>query len=398
MHEQVQDFLRRTRERWAAVGEARRIVECGAFIVNGSPREVFGEGTEEYVGVDWRPGPGVDAVALVHEYRGRPDGWFDLALSTEMLEHDPHWRESLRRMVELVRPEGSVVVTCAGPRRPAHEVNCAPVQHYQGLAMGEVMAQVQGCGRWLCVWAEEHTLPNDTYVAAIGKGLEAPTPKLSVIIPAVGNVALTERCIQSVRKLSRLPVEVVLVENGSKPANREALGYLDVDVFLSFDRMIGYPAAINRGVAAARGEYLCLLNNDTEMVQYGWDEDLVTTLRSTEAAVVSPVFDFVANPAQRALAAQPEQVPFEAQTLFFVGVVLRRDVFQQLGALDEGFGLGNCEDKDFCQRAVRAGGRLVIDPGVFVKHVGHATFRRLPGLMFAALLRENELRLAEKAA
>jgi GT2 family glycosyltransferase len=340
----------------------------------------------------------VDVVSLAHEFTTeRP---FDVVLSTEMLEHDPHWQASVRRMSEVVRPGGSVFVTCAGPGRPAHEVDCAPpfdsaqgARHYQGVSAGQIVAEAQGCDQWRRIYAEEHTAPNDSYVALVCEEA-GRRPVVSVIIPAVGNVELTRRCVQSVRKFANLPVEIVLVENGSKPTNREALADLDAEVFLSYDRMIGYPAAINRGAAAARGEYLCLLNNDTEMTQPGWDAQLVFTLQTTGAAVVSPVVDFVANPAQRADAAQPARAPFEAAELFFVCVLLRRDLFAELGALDEGFGLGNCEDKDFCRRAVQAGGRLVIEPAVFVRHAGNSTFRRLPGVMFPALLKQNEQRLA----
>ena len=68
-------------------------------------RERVGAGlfaAREYVGLDWRPGPGVDVVSLVHEYK--PGRHFDTVISTEMLEHDPHWRESVQRMIELVKP------------------------------------------------------------------------------------------------------------------------------------------------------------------------------------------------------------------------------------------------------------------------------------------------------
>jgi GT2 family glycosyltransferase len=84
--------------------------------------------------------------------------------------------------------------------------------------------------------------------------------------------------------------------------------------------------------------------------------------------------------------------------LFFVCVLMRRELFDQAGLLDEDFGLGNGEDREFCGRVkARLAGRLLVDPGVFVHHEGHGTFRRLPAGMFGELLRRNEALAQSKA-
>ena len=64
-------------------------------------------------------------VSLVHEYQ--PGRHFDTVISTEMLEHDPHWRESVQRMIELVKAERvrlgrPLIITCAAPGRGEHEL------------------------------------------------------------------------------------------------------------------------------------------------------------------------------------------------------------------------------------------------------------------------------------
>jgi len=392
MHAQVLSFLTRCKLRWPLLFAVPAVLEAGSYIVNGSPRGLFA--TPEYVGVDWRPGPGVNEIALLHEYRGRPDAYFDTIVSTEMLEHDPHWQQSVTRLVELLKPGGNLLLTCAGPDRPPHELACGPDDYYQGRRANEVLSVLCDAAQWERVHAETHMQPNDTYIAALGRQpehLPRLSGVLSVIVPAVGNVDLTARCIASLRAHTRPPYEIILVDNGSTPDHAEALADLGADVYLRYDRLLGYPAAINRGLEVAQGEYVCLLNNDTEVEPY-WASRLIAVLETRGAAIVSPVTDFIANPAQHRDTAGHNVA--EATTLFFVCVLMRYNLAAEVGLLDERFGLGNCEDKEYCDRVKARGGKLVVEPGVFVQHVGHGTFGRFKPGLFMALLKRNEQLLA----
>jgi SAM-dependent methyltransferase len=110
---------------FAAVAEANRdliaggrLIEIGAYDVNGTVRATF-SGTAAYTGVDLEEGPGVDVVSFGHEV-GSPDDSFDIAISGECFEHDPHWRDTFANMVRLTRPGGVVAFTCASSGRPEH--------------------------------------------------------------------------------------------------------------------------------------------------------------------------------------------------------------------------------------------------------------------------------------
>jgi SAM-dependent methyltransferase len=94
------------------------VLEIGSYDVNGSVRSLFGAaGT--YTGVDLVEGPGVDVVAYGHEL-DCADGSYDIAVSGECFEHDPHWRDTFRNMVRVTRPGGLVAFTCASVGRPEH--------------------------------------------------------------------------------------------------------------------------------------------------------------------------------------------------------------------------------------------------------------------------------------
>ncbi len=146
MHHEVSEFFDRMKQSFGAAFEARRVFEAGSLDVNGSVRRFF-PAAKEYVGIDWRPGKGVDVVSLAHEYRGHQDGHFDVAVSTEMLEHDPYYDRSLKRMMALLSRNGILIVTCAGPERHAHRIETAPQPgYYMGPTMGQVLSAIYSQG------------------------------------------------------------------------------------------------------------------------------------------------------------------------------------------------------------------------------------------------------------
>lgn len=72
----------------------------------------------DYVGIDIGEGAGVDYVSKAHEYVC-PETQ-DVIISTEMLEHDKFWTDSLRRMYSNLKVGGLLLITCAGPTRAEH--------------------------------------------------------------------------------------------------------------------------------------------------------------------------------------------------------------------------------------------------------------------------------------
>jgi len=113
------------------------VLELGSYNENGTVRDFFN--AKRYVGVDWRPGPCVDVVCLAHEYDDRR--LFDVLITTEMLEHDPYWKQSLLNGIRLLRNGGSVIITCASPDRPEHYVHTSPKKdYYKGLNPDEILS------------------------------------------------------------------------------------------------------------------------------------------------------------------------------------------------------------------------------------------------------------------
>ena len=241
-------------------------------------------------------------------------------------------------------------------------------------------------------------------------------PQASIIVPTHNNLHLTRICLDSVFRNTSWPNwEVIVIDNASTDG---APGYLrelearhDNVRCIFNERNEGFARAINHGIAAAGGEYLVLLNNDT-IVTRGW---LTTMLRYVDAhgdvGMVGPATNLAGNEARIDVdyASIEEMEAFaerytrehadEAMALnmlgFFCAVIPRR-VFDEVGPLDERFGIGMFEDDDLSLRVRRAGYRLVCIDGAFVHHFHSATWRRFSQKEYLHLFETNRAKFEEK--
>jgi len=116
MHIEVKQFCEGIKSRFPEKFKNKDILDCGSLDINGNNRYLFNGGL--YRGIDICEGKNVDVVTQVHLYQ--PEKVFDVIISTEMLEHDEHWKESIQHMVELLNGEGLLLITAAGRGRKEH--------------------------------------------------------------------------------------------------------------------------------------------------------------------------------------------------------------------------------------------------------------------------------------
>ena len=110
----------------------------------------------------------------------------------------------------------------------------------------------------------------------------ADTPLVSVIIPTCDHSEMLRRCLDSIfEKTQYENYEIILVENNS--IDPKTFAYYDevckahsgIVRVITWNGEFNFSAIINYGVEAARGEYLLLLNNDTEVITPEWISRLV---------------------------------------------------------------------------------------------------------------------------
>jgi len=240
-------------------------------------------------------------------------------------------------------------------------------------------------------------------------------PIASIIILTYNNLSYTRQCLDSIFTKTDAPeFEVIVVDNASKdetPAYLRSLvqKYRNFRVIFN-DENVGFSAANNQGAQLATGEYLIFLNNDI-VVTHGWLAGLLAPLQNDSVGMTGPVTNSSGNESRILVeyteledmdkfAAQYTQEHAgesrEVTMLPFQCVALRRAVWEDVGPLDERFGVGMFEDDDYGMRLNLAGYKILCLEDVFVHHFGAASFSKLPTLAYARLFRQNRAKFEEK--
>ncbi|MBI3468000.1 MAG: glycosyltransferase [Planctomycetes bacterium] len=241
--------------------------------------------------------------------------------------------------------------------------------------------------RTLPLSPEERGVNQVTPLSREGRGVQSELT--SIVIVTLNQLDHTKLCIESIQRHTTEPYELVFVDNGSSD---DTVGYLrsipNAKLIVNAANR-GFPAAANQGLQAGSGRQSLLLNNDT-IVTPGWLTRLLRALYSDPTVgMVGPCSNFVSGPQQipvpyhdldeihrfaRDWGEANEGRRIETDRLVGFCLLIRREVVERIGLLDERYGIGNFEDDDYCLRARQAGYRLVITRDAFVHHFGGATF------------------------
>ena len=222
-------------------------------------------------------------------------------------------------------------------------------------------------------------------------------PLLSVVLLGYQKFERTSGpCLESLRPwLSDPEVQVLAIDNGSPDGSGERMRrWCERHSSITFMQSAsnrGFAGGMNWGAEHTGGQWLLLVNSDTEFAPHALDA-LKMVLRRVpdKVAMIGPVTNAAGN-GQRlwkpeadreewlrigeGLHANPSGHLMPAYRCDFFCIAIRADVWRQLGGLDTAFGLGYYEDFDFSLRLRAAGWEQAITEDVFVFHQGSASFQ-----------------------
>ena len=215
---------------------------------------------------------------------------------------------------------------------------------------------------------------------------------MSVIIPNWNGAEHLPTCLDSLRRQTHRACEIILVDNNSSD---NSLSLLESDypevLVLPLSENRGFAGACNAGIRSAHGEFVVLLNNDTETKE-NWITEIVDAFqRHPDAGLIASkmlLFDqrdtfhtagdyYRLNgiPGNRGVW-QLDEGQYDTEEPVFSAcggsAAYRREMLDEIGLLDEDF-FFSCEDLDLAWRAQLAGWRCFYAPQAVVYHKLSAT-------------------------
>ncbi|MBU1692062.1 MAG: glycosyltransferase family 2 protein [Gammaproteobacteria bacterium] len=341
----------------------------------------------------------------IDEKGGRCDPYFkpdwdpDLFVAQNVVSHLSVYRTSIVRDVGGFRVgyESWDLTLRVSQRIPAANIHHIPHVLYHGRIMpsppsieaeenGDVMhIGTATIGDYLArSGRESKAVPIMGGCFRIKDQVPIPVPLVSIIIPTYNGLSLLIRCIDSIKEKTSYPnYEILVVDNRSD--DNKTLEYFDslekegVARVLKYNFPFNYSAINNFAARVAKGEFLCLMNNDIEVISGDWLEEMVSQAVRPGIGAVGAMLYYPDNAIQHAgvlvgmggVAGHLYAGSLRgtqgykyraclAQTLSAVTaacLVVRTQIYLEVGGLDEKNLAVAFNDVDFCLRVKEGGYR-----------------------------------------
>ena len=221
-------------------------------------------------------------------------------------------------------------------------------------------------------------------------------PKISIIIPNKDHVEDLRRCVTSIIEKSTYDnYEIVIVENNSE--TKEIFSYYEElknnpsIKIVTFKGAFNYSAVNNFGVGAATGDYVLLLNNDTQVITVNWLEELLMYAQREDVGAVGGKLYYADKTIQHAgvviglgahRTAGHTHYRQKRENLGYMGrlcyaqdvsavtgacLMVKKKLYEEAGGLDEGFAV-SLNDVDFCLKLRQLGNLNVFTPFAELYH------------------------------
>lgn len=220
---------------------------------------------------------------------------------------------------------------------------------------------------------------------------QSDQPALSIILVLFNQAPLTLLCLRSLIEHTDVPTEIIIVDNNSTDDSAAMMAKVEGTQVIHNAENVGFVHAVNQGVAAARGKYLLLLNNDALLQPGSLRAALAVFASEDKVGAVGGRIRLLDGTLQEAgsiiwrdgacLGYGRGQDPQSAEYMFRRDVdycsgaflMIPRDLFNELGGFDIDFAPAYYEESDFCIRLMKAGYRIIYEPDADIVHYEFAS-------------------------
>jgi len=228
---------------------------------------------------------------------------------------------------------------------------------------------------------------------------------ISIVIPVYNQHPMTADCIKAIYANTQ-DYEIIIVDNGSEPPICEPF------TTIRNETNLGFPAAVNQGIRAAKGDTIILLNNDVIVTPH-WADRLLHHLNNY--AIVGTLTNYCAGMQFEMIPTYQDEQELhrisgewatehagETQEVNWVigfCMAFKKALFDEIGLFDTSLWPCCGEEIDFCFRAREAGYRIGIARDIYVHHAGSLTFLEMHNagqLDHVAVNNNNDAHLTKK--
>ena len=222
------------------------------------------------------------------------------------------------------------------------------------------------------------------------------TASISLIIPTAGNIELLDKFLYSIFKYSKsYNYNIILITHKNNLNDKTKLTYFNkvkrnkLQIIKHEFDPFNYSKIINKAVSFSNSEFICLLNDDMEILNYNWLSELLRWFNLEDTGIVGPLLLYPNNKIQHAgislglnfLCDHPEKslyrfnnfrLPYLNYPHYVTAVtgacqLMKRNTFVDVGGLNIRFAEA-FNDVDLCLRVKNRGFKIVYTPHCVIRH------------------------------